>query len=565
MEIRSIRGLFIFVACLGVMFGGLFNRDLWTPDEPRIAAISLEMSRTGDFVIPHLAGKPFIEKPPLYFAVNAFFIKIFGKTIGNTNAMRLVTALFGVGTAWMTFLLSRRLFGKSSGLLAAAVLVTMTGFILNFHWIRSDAALCFFVIAAIWSFAEVYFARRPWFCLLAGFFVAGAFLTKGFIGPVLIGIPWLGMFGLWILEIKKQGFNKKELFIGHHLFGLAIMALLSGAWMYLLQVKGGADLWHEWFWVNHVGRLTGDSDAKAHIRTGQPFYYISQLAVNSLPWFPLIIVWIWTFFKKIFKHSRPSKEDIFLFIWGFGSLLLLSLSATKRNIYLAPVFPVFAVMCARMLQKPIENKVLKGYFLFWAFLALILLAALTLVPFFEKFYRDALQTATTGFLATFGPANMISGIGFVICALVCIRWIKGRINPASVVFLTSILFICLLTIPVKAIDMEKSMQADILQFISRIPAEERPRVAGFNFNETMLGCFYYYGDWPVKQIGDENRIRKIVNGQDSQYDTIIVNRDCSRQKAIDSIDKLINGPYRIIEEAYTGNKRRVFWIKGNHS
>ena len=547
------------------MFSGLFNRDLWTPDEPRIAAISLEMSRTGDMIVPHLAGKPFIEKPPLYFAINAFFIKWFGATIGNTNAPRLVTAFFGVGTVWMTFLLSRRLFGKSSGLSAAAVLVTMTGFILNFHWIRSDCALCFFVIAAIWSFSEVYFAKRPWFCLPAGFFVAGAFLTKGFIGPILIGIPWLGMFGSWMLEIKKRGLNKKNLFIGHHLFGLAIMALLSGAWMYLLLVKGGANLWHEWFWVNHVGRLLGNAEAKAHIRTGQPFYYISQLAVNSLPWFPLILVWTWTFFKRILKHARPSKEDIFLLIWGAGAILLLSLSATKRNIYLAPVLPVFAIMCARMMEKPIENKVLKGYLLFWAFLALILLAALTVVPFFEKFYRDALQTATTDFLMTFGYGNIISGIGFVICLLICIRWIKGHINFRSVVLLTSILFICLLTIPVKAIDMEKSMQADILRFISRIPVEERPRIAGYNFNETMQGCFYYYGDWPVKQISDENRVRKIVNGDDSDFDAVIINRDCSRQKAIDFIDKLIKGPYQIIEEAYTGNKRRVFWIKGNNS
>jgi 4-amino-4-deoxy-L-arabinose transferase-like glycosyltransferase len=31
----------------------LFNHDLWTPDEPREAAIALEMSLTGVWVVPH--------------------------------------------------------------------------------------------------------------------------------------------------------------------------------------------------------------------------------------------------------------------------------------------------------------------------------------------------------------------------------------------------------------------------------------------------------------------------------------------------------------------------------
>ncbi len=558
-----MRAPIIFFACLAVLFSGLFNRDLWTPDEPRVAAISLEMSRTGDLIVPRLAGEPFIEKPPLYFAVSAFFIKFFGSTIGNTNAIRLVTALFGIGTLWMTFLLSKRLFGRSSGVLAAAVLVTMAGFIENFHWIRVDAALCFFVIASIWSFAEVYFAQKPWFCLPAGFFIAGAFLVKGFIAPILIGIPWCAMTGLWLWDLKKNGATQKDLYIWHHFFGLAIMILLSGAWMYMLKVKGGAELWHEWFWVNHVDRLLGNAAAKGHIRTGKPFYYVAQLAVDSLPWFPLIIAWVGSFCKQLLKQNRPSSADIFLFIWGAGSILLLSLSATKRGIYLAPVLPAFAIICGQVLVKPIENRALKGYFLFWGGLGLVLLAALTVLPFFERFYQEALSSNTVDFLATFGYGNVLSGIGFAVCLLITRKWIKGSVNAWHVIFFTSVLFVCLLNFPVKAIDMEKSMQSDIQSFIAQIPPDRRPHVAGTHFNETMQACFYYYANWPVKQIVDENRIRKIISGKDREFDSIIVNRDCPRQEAVDSINKLLNRPYRIIEEQYTGNKRRIFWVDGN--
>ena len=36
------------VAGLALCFIGIFDRDLWTPDEPRVAAISLEMSRLAE-------------------------------------------------------------------------------------------------------------------------------------------------------------------------------------------------------------------------------------------------------------------------------------------------------------------------------------------------------------------------------------------------------------------------------------------------------------------------------------------------------------------------------------
>jgi len=192
---RRISPALLLLASLAVLFMVSFDRDLWTPDEPREAAMCLEMSRTGDYMIPHLAGQPFVEKPPLFYAISAGSINIFGKYIGNTPALRLVTVMFGIGTLLMTLLLGSRLFGPASGITAAALLATMAGFIVNFHWIRIEAALCFFILAAIWSFSEVYIAKRPIFCIPAGLFAASAFLCKGPVGPILIAIPWLAMVG----------------------------------------------------------------------------------------------------------------------------------------------------------------------------------------------------------------------------------------------------------------------------------------------------------------------------------------------------------------------------------
>jgi len=41
--------------------------DLWNPDEPRYAQVSREMVSGGDWVLMHLNGQVYGEKPPLFF------------------------------------------------------------------------------------------------------------------------------------------------------------------------------------------------------------------------------------------------------------------------------------------------------------------------------------------------------------------------------------------------------------------------------------------------------------------------------------------------------------------
>ena len=293
---ENIQYAVLIFACIALCFTGIVHRDLWTPDEPRVAAISLEMSRNGNFIIPYLAGEPFIEKPPLHFALAAGLTRIFGTTIGNTGAIRLLSALMALGTLAVTFLLARRLGGMTLALPSAVILATMPGFIDNFHRIRVDPSLAFFVAAAIWCFAEVYVADRRWYCLPAGLFTAGAFLVKGFIGPVVIGMGWLGLAIPWgIKRIRGQG--KPQFYAGVHGVGVLLFVILTGSWMALFRLKGGADLWNIWLWGNQVGRLLGTSQEFSHLQPGKWYYYLIALAMYGIPWISVIFLWVWFFFQ----------------------------------------------------------------------------------------------------------------------------------------------------------------------------------------------------------------------------------------------------------------------------
>jgi len=553
----NIHHTVLFLAVIVVCFMGIFNHDLWNSDEPRVAAISLEMSRNGNFIIPYLAGEPFIEKPPLHFALAAGLTRILGTTIGNTGAIRLLSALMAMGTLAVTFLLARRLGGMTLALPAAIILATMPGFINNFHRIRVDPSLVFFVTGAIWCFAEVYIADRRWYCLPAGLFTAGAFLVKGFIGPVLIGIGWLGLAIPWLIK-RIRGEGKPQFYAGVHGVGALLFIILTGSWMVLFRLKGGADLWNTWFWENQVGRLLGTTQEFGHMHPGKPYYYLIVLVKYGMPWFLAIFFWVWSFFRDLLKKRPVSAIRVFLLVWGFGTLVFLTLSVTKRSIYLTPALPAFAIMGADVFKKFLP-KWCRVFFICWIGLSVLIIAGLTGFPLVTGLLAIKIPSQAGAFMAVFSWKNLFTGIGLAICLFVVFR--PGRMSFfARVAAATAMLWISILLGPVKAVDLEKSMQETVSEFYAQIPVDQRSRIAGLDFNETMRAYFYYYCNWSVPQIRNLDRLRKIMAGIDPEYDSIIV--PYKRLAQLEQVTPL----YRTIGESYphkTNLKRKTYWVKGN--
>ncbi|MEI6808493.1 MAG: glycosyltransferase family 39 protein, partial [bacterium] len=325
---------------------GIVGRDLWTPDEPRVAAISLEMSRTGDFVIPRLAGEPFVEEPPLYYAAAAMMLELAGSTIGNTGAIRLTSILWGLGSLVVCFLLARRFFPARQALRASLMLATMLGFIENSHWIRVDAALLFFVTAAMWCFAESLSGNRRWFAVPAGVFMAGAFLVKGVVGPGMIALGWLALFAAraWRLYGEEGGiagggiapgkqipaWRRAFSGIGPHIVPHIVCVLtflgIAGAWILLFQARATPELWHEWFWINQVGRALGTAPQLGHLKQGHPFYYFKTIIIYALPWTPLIGLWAWRLVRDLYARRTIVPVNLFLLVWSIAVVAVLTIS-----------------------------------------------------------------------------------------------------------------------------------------------------------------------------------------------------------------------------------------------
>ncbi len=81
------------------------------PDEPRYAWIARDMAETGDWVTPRLYGKPWFEKPPLFYWGAALCFKLFGVSEAAARLPSAISALLAtLALAWLAL----RLYGAET-------------------------------------------------------------------------------------------------------------------------------------------------------------------------------------------------------------------------------------------------------------------------------------------------------------------------------------------------------------------------------------------------------------------------------------------------------------------
>ncbi len=124
-------------------------RGIWEPDEGYYVNCAVNMSKTGDFLIPRLNHEIFLDKPPLVYWGIAMGMRLFGF---NEWGARFFTAMCFSLTALLVAWFGSSLWDRRTGLLAGLFYATTIIPFAAANVTTPDTPLAFSIALAFYCF-----------------------------------------------------------------------------------------------------------------------------------------------------------------------------------------------------------------------------------------------------------------------------------------------------------------------------------------------------------------------------------------------------------------------------
>lgn len=331
---------FVFLAVAAPAFFFLYGLGafpLRDNNEGLYAEIAREMLADGDWLIPHLNGLPYLEKPPLLYWLMAGSMAVFGNTAGGA---RLVSALSLVALALGMFGFARRHLGLRVACFGSTVFASMVPVALMAHLVLFDPLLCAFLGGSLLCYLHAGLAQSRRAQRLAALLLALAVLEKGAVALVLA----VGSCALFLLLTPRRQGRCWRLEPGM----LALFLLLVLPWHLLAAWRQQG---FTWFYVvnEHILRFLGRRQPDDY-RRGPLFYYLPRLFMMALPWTPFL-------FLRPRREKVPGPRTLvrrFCLAATLFSFLFFSLSQAKADYYLIVIAPFVALLLALALDDAID-------------------------------------------------------------------------------------------------------------------------------------------------------------------------------------------------------------------
>ncbi len=330
--------LLLVAFCGFLFFYGLGAFGLVGADEPRYAQVAREMLDRSDWITPTLQGKPWLEKPVLYYWQAMLAFRVAGVT---HQAARLPAAFDAAMLIAVVYLFLRR-FRPGSDLDGALIAASCAGVVGFAHAAATDMPLASAFAIALLSWYAWYESRQRFYLAAFYIFLGLGTLAKGPVAPALSAV----IIFLFIAARRDWRAVPRTLWIP----GVALYLAVMLPWYIAVQVRN-PKFFRVFILEHNFARFSQDV---YHHR--QPFwFYLPVFLLAMMPWTIVLVVaviehtrLIWSEGKQAFSRAENSWQ-LFLLLWMLVPVLFFSASQSKLPGYILPAVPPAALLVVEYL------------------------------------------------------------------------------------------------------------------------------------------------------------------------------------------------------------------------
>jgi 4-amino-4-deoxy-L-arabinose transferase-like glycosyltransferase len=350
--------MLLLVAIFGANMGSTDIRG----DSMNYASISKNVLTAADPMILSLNGEIYMNKPPLFFWVNALFIKLFGAV---PFSVKLSTLLAAMLIGYFLYKIAMELFEDSNTAILLPILLFSTYIVYkNTHMLKFEAFVTAFMTGAIYFYIKYLKDGRLIYVLLIGVFSGLAVFSKGPLGLVpLIGMGLFPFIDRTLLSFKYY----------KHFFLIFIITLAVPGWWFA-YVMAHTPFFETFFLSQIVDRVGNNSlnltGATYKVRPVWAYLeYILKYGGLFLIFFPYGIY-------KIRRDGVISSGLKYVILTGVIYTVIIHFISTREQRYLYQFYVFFWVIGAYGLGSMIKRDVAK----YVKYAAIALLLFITIYP-----------------------------------------------------------------------------------------------------------------------------------------------------------------------------------------
>ena len=329
--------------CGFLFFFGLAYFGLIGADEPRYAQVAREMLARHDWITPTLGGKPWLEKPPLYYWQAMLAYSIFGVSDWAARLPSAVDATLMVIAIYL-FLKRFRPGFQLDGALMTASAAGMVGFA---RAASTDMPLAATFTIALLAWYAWYETESHRYLAIFYCFLALGMLAKGPVAPLMAAM----IIVIFVAKKGDFGLLVRTLWIP----GMLLFCAFAVPWYVAVQIKNPQFL-RVFIFEHNLARF--GTNLYHH---PEPFWYFLPVAlIGLIPW-TVFVAASWAETIRVWWTERQqmlASEDAlngFLVIWLIVPVVFFSLSRSKLPGYIVPALPAGTLLLAEYVRRRVTD------------------------------------------------------------------------------------------------------------------------------------------------------------------------------------------------------------------